>query len=434
MNNILTVEAGLLGSLIVRPEKLLDIDLLPGEFLSSIHAQVYSTILELDKANETIDIVTIDNYLTTSTGRDWMHKLGELVQSKYSHENAAHYARLIRHDANKRAAIAISEDLIKNVTQDSQEAINAAIRDLMAINASKVDYSCTIRQALTSTIDYMQKVLDGDMHGVSTGLAQIDKCLGGFQKTDLYVIGARPAMGKTALLLNLASNCGKPCGIISGEQPREQIGLRMIAINGRISAYNLRNADLEEFQWAKTTRTAAEMMNKKIWIYDKPAPTINDIIREARKWKFQNNIHALYVDYLQKILGSRKDMPKLERIEEVASSLKNLARELDIPVIALAQVARAVEQRPNKRPYMSDMADSSSIEKEADNIMTLYRDDVYNEDSQYKGQAELCVLKNRHGPTGTFILNWKKEFMIFDEEGINYAGKDQSNVHHIAEV
>jgi len=215
-------------------------------------------------------------------------------------------------------------------------------------------------------------------------------------------------------LLNLASAHEEPSGIISAEQGREQIGLRGIAINGRVSAHAMRLAKLNDHDWPKITNAVSYMKDRKIRLNDQPGISLTELVRQARQWKYQYDIKILYIDYIQRIKANKK-LPKHEQVGEVAMALKELARELDIPVVALAQVNRDVEKRGDKRPNMSDLKDSGSIEQEADNIMSLYRDEVYSEDSPDKGIAEVNVLKNRHGPTGMIRVSWIAQFMIFED-------------------
>lgn len=406
-------EWSVIGALLINPSKLTEIDLRPEELSGHMHRQIYEAILDMNRSNEVIDTVTVADYLQRITGQDWLSTLIEIARKCSGSSNAAAYAQSIRNDYHKRSAVEIAQTLTTAIEQDGKEAIDTAIKDLMAINLTKKDHSCTLKQAVLSAVEEIDEVFNGATKGVKSGLEKLDENIGGFQNTDLYIIGARPAMGKTALLLNLANNANEPCGIISAEQGRTQIGLRMISINGDVPAKRLRLADLEERHWSEITKAIALMNDKRTFIYDKPAPTITDVIREARKWKFQYGIKILYVDYVQRIKATNRSVKKHEQVEEVVQGLKELARELEIPVVALAQVKRDVETRPNKRPMMSDMKDSGSIEQEADVIMTLYRDEVYAADSPDKGIAEIAVMKNRHGPLGMIRVLWDAQNMRF---------------------
>src|SRR5690606_33492053 len=215
-----------------------------------------------------------------------------------------------------------------------------------------------------------------------------------------------------------AANCG--VGIFSGEQGRSQIGMRMMAIDGPVSLHKMRTAKLKDEEWERVSRVMNEARNKPIWIYDRPAPTLDEIVAQARSWKFHNNIGIVMIDYLQKIRGGQGENFRL-LTGDIAVTLKNLARELKIPVVALAQVNRSVESRPmgddgmGRMPYMSDIAEASIIEQEADQIITLYRPEVYDDAPQFKGLAFANVCKNRHGPVGHIELSWRGEFLKFGD-------------------
>jgi replicative DNA helicase len=242
----------------------------------------------------------------------------------------------------------------------------------------------------------------------------MDKFIGGFHNSDLVIVGARPAMGKTAFMLNLAINADAPVGIISAEQGMMQMGGRVIAIDGRINTAGIRSGKLEDEDYNRMTASYSRLRDRVIQFYDKPAPTLQDIVRQARKWKHNLDIKALYIDYVQRVKVDGK-APRHEQIGDVAMGLKELARELDIPVIALAQVNRSVEARTNRRPQMGDLKDSGVIEQEADVIAMLYRDEVYDENSQHKGIAEVDIKKNRHGDIGIVRTVWRAEYLRFED-------------------
>ena len=265
----------------------------------------------------------------------------------------------------------------------------------------------------------------GPQYGVPSGLAKLDKILLGFHPGDLVVIGARPSQGKTALLLNMADAANVPCGIVSAEQAAMQILQRMVAIRSGVSAERIRAGELHDQDWPHLTEAAASLHATNTWIFDRGAPSITDVQRTARRWANGHGIKALYVDYIQRIRGGDPRAPRHERVGEVAQGLKDIARELGIPVIALAQVSREVEKRNDKRPLMGDLSDSSEIEKEADQIVMLYRDEVYNHESSDRGTAELRIEKNRHGRIGFVRCAWLAESMRFrDLDGSYYTDRE----------
>jgi replicative DNA helicase len=279
---------------------------------------------------------------------------------------------------------------------------------------------CHQFEAAQEAIDEMQRATEGNLVGVTSGVRDIDDMLGGFHDGDLVVIGARPAMGKTAFMLNLAASANCPVGMISGEQGRAQIGMRLMAINGSLSLHKMRTGALTNDEWSRVSSTMARMRERPVWVFDKPAPTIDEIVQQARAWKFDQNIGILMVDYLQKIRGGNGESFRLQ-VGDIAAQLKDVGRELKIPVIALAQVKREVENRTmgddglGRMPHMSDLAESGVIEMEADVIATLYRPEVYDDSPQFQGLAYFNVDKNRHGPVGHKVLSWRGEFLKFSD-------------------
>lgn len=414
--NVLELEAGLLGSLLIESSRFADCEVAATDFLSEQHAQIFETIQSMVLTRDTVDILTVSERMEQATGASWLPTIGKIAMQGIPGRDLSHYSRLVRSYAVKRKALVIAEWLTENVAMDG--AVDEAIQKLMALSRANTKHEHTIVEAMSEALNDIDEALQsGGLVGVDTGLADLNNCLGGFHKSDLIVIGARPSVGKTAFALNIADRCGVPCGIISGEQASNQVGLRMMAISGRVSAHNMRRAKLDESEWAKLSASLAKAKTKRMWIYDKPGPDINDVARQARKWKHQNDIEILFVDYLQRIRGpkgGKKDAGRIEEVAEVARSLKDIARELNIPVVALAQVNRDVEKRQDKRPTMSDLANSGEIEREADQIITLYRDEVHNPETRFDGICEASVVKNRHGPTGVIKLAWSKDFMRFD--------------------
>lgn len=408
-------EYAVLGGLLMDNSRAAEVDLDGDDFCISDYREIYEAIHALLNDGKIADVLTVSDFLSRRMpGRDWLVTVGTIVNNTASSANVVAYANLVREESIRRRALAVAHTLSENLSEQGTDAIDAAIRDLMLLSSPHRRFECTVKQAITNAIDDIDAAYraKGAVLGVTTGLKDLDDCLGGLHKSDLIVIGARPAVGKTALLITLADNAGVPVGIISGEQGRAQVGLRLIAKGGRLNAYRLRLGKVEDQDWPRLTNAAEIISNKHIWINDKPNPSIEDLMRQARKWKFQYGIQALYVDYIQRIRALPR-APRHEQVGYVALSLKELARELDIPVIALAQVNRSVEERENKRPGMGDLKDSGSIEQEADTIVTLYRDEVYNDSSDQMGIAELDVKKNRHGPTGLIKCLWKAESMTF---------------------
>lgn len=413
-------ELAVVGGLLLDNSLGQNIDLLPDDFLNDQYRIIYDATKELISLGQVADIVTVAEYLDRTTARrGWFAIVADIAMNCVSLANTHAYASIVRTEARKRKAVQIAQRLIENVS-DGLESVDEAIRGLMSLEVAQKKFERTITEALAEAIDAIEvaNAKKGGLVGVTSGLVDIDESTGGFQRSDLYIVAGRPAMGKTAFLLNCMEAVDVPVGLISAEQGAGQIGLRLLAINGRLSAHRMRLAQMDDSEYTRLTATCARLNDRKIWLNDRPAPTIDEVVRQARRWKFNYGIEALYVDYLQRIKGGMKStVPRHEEVAHVVMTLKELARELDIPVIALAQVSRNVEARPNKRPYMSDIKDSGCVEQEADVVMTLYRDEVYNEDSEDKGICEVAIMKNRHGPTGLIRTVWLPEYIRFEDIG-----------------
>jgi replicative DNA helicase len=255
--------------------------------------------------------------------------------------------------------------------------------------------------------------------GVPTGFSCLDDLTGGFQNGDFIVLAARPSMGKTALSLSFvmsAASFDYPVGFVSLEMGAEQISLRLLSSCARVRLASLRSAQLSAEDWSSITSAAAKLARKKIFIDDTASQTVSDIRTKARKLKIEHNIKLLVIDYLQLISPTKKHDSRQQEVSEISRSLKILAKDLGIPIIALSQLSRGVESRIDKRPLLSDLRDSGAIEQDADLIMFLYRDSVYNAGEQsHEGTAEIILGKQRNGPTGTMHIKYLKEFTLFHE-------------------
>lgn len=416
---IIEIEELVIGSLIIEPSKFMDIDLVSDDFLTEQNRIIYSTICEMNVSNDPIDTMTVSDRLSSETGKQWMPIIARIAYAVTSTANVRTYAGLVRKYATERKARVIASKLIESASEPG--AVDGAIGELMRLNVSRKNFEHSITDAIRKAVDVIDEAFQCEGYpGVPMGMHDIDQCLGGLHRSDLVIIGARPSAGKTAFMLNIADRCGVPAGICSGEQAHEQIGARMISMNGKVSAHKMRLAkELDASDWTGITAGVSKLQNREIWINDQPAPTIEQIIRQARQWKHQRGIKILLIDYIQRIKA--KAPTKREEVGLIAQSLKELARELDIPVVCLAQVNRSVDQRADKNPLMSDLKEAGEIEQEADVVMTLYRDDMYNQDSDEKGIMRVNICKNRHGPTGTVRLIWLAEYMtVQSHESRNY--------------
>lgn len=418
-------EQSVLGGLMLAPQSLAKINLDPDDFYRRDHREIFRGILALDRKGQPFDAVTLGEWFE-SEGKSELVGGGayivELACTTPSAANIAAYAEIVRDKANKRRLIEVASGLLDSAYGSKQSAVeiaDAGIGGLMVLTKQSSRHEFTMKQAVAAAYDDMVAASQagGSLRGITTGFARVDKRLGGFHDGDLIVIGARPAMGKTALLVNLAEAAAEAdhcVALISGEQSYMQIGQRALARSSGVAAERMRSADLEEEEWPRLTDAFRKLAGHRVFILDRSAPTIDEVRRTLRQWKQEHKIRAAYIDYAQRIRVP-KAPSRVEEVAEVARSLKEIARDLSIPVITLAQVVKNVDMREDKRPSMSDLANSDELVREADLIAMLYRDEVYHEDSPAKGIAEFNVEKNRHGPCGQFELAWVAETMRFSD-------------------
>ena len=413
-----STEQSVLGALLMAPEALHGIeDLLTGDmFTRADHRTIYYALGDMVAAGKPVDVVTLGEALE-SDGHTLSGYLLELHSTTPSAANIRTYAQYVRDDWTRRQIQMVGQR-IASADGDASVALDSAIADLMRLQHTSQRHEYSLRDAMSMAYQHMKEAreLGGRIPGITTGITKLDTILGGWHDSDLVVVGARAAMGKTALLLNFAHNCAVPHGIISAEQPAEQMAARVMSLDSGIAATAMRSGKVDDEDMGKLRASVERLIERKSFVYDRSAPSIGEVQRIARKWHHQHGIKILFVDYIQRIESDRGDK-RYERVGDVVRQLKNLARDLQIPVVALAQVARNVEQRQDKRPHMGDLSDSSEIEKEADQIVMLYRDEVYDPKSEHAGTAELIIDKNRHGPTGFVRCAWMAETMRFKDLG-----------------
>ena len=405
------LEMRVIGGMLIHSGYLNTLTLKPEDFQFESLREIHTAMLEMHGQSQTVDLLTVAQYLEKKTGESFLGILQDAYQAaEVGVSNTKALADAVKDKARERQAQAIGYQLAED------KDIDLAIRKLMDLGAESRKYSYTLREA---TSIFLNEV-ESDVKGITTGLASLDKLFGGFRNGDLYIFGARPAMGKTALMLNMSLAAGVPCGVISAEQGASQIAGRDLAILSKVNAWGLRTRNLEEYSWNRVTEAGVTARDMPYYIYDKAAPSILDVVRQARAWKHKHGIKILYVDYIQRLKSSKASDPRHEQVAEITMGLKELARDLNIPVVALAQVNRDVEKRGNRRPTMGDLKDSGAIEQEADVITMLYRDEVYNPETPDQGIAELNTEKNRHGPIGVVKVVWIGESMRFEDIAEGY--------------
>ncbi len=411
-STILEIERTLLATMMLRPGDCHRVEVSAEYFVSEQHADLYAAIRTLSSEARPYDPVSLLDYFEQA-GRKPLGNLAlSIANDSLTTAIPQAFAHRITTAWRQRRAREIGATLVEST---DEKAVDAAINALMGLHATEQNHEWSAQQATNAAFAELTMVYEsgGKLPGVTTGLADVDDKLGGLHKGDMIVVGGRAAMGKTSFLMGMAraaAKAGVPVGIISGEQPVEQIALRMLSAGAGVDAKKFRSAKFEEHEWPRIYAATETTANLPMWFLDRSAPTMAEVARVGRRWVHKHGIKALYVDYLQRIGGEGER--KYEQVSFVARALKNLARDLDIPVIVLAQVSRAVEGRSSQVPKMGDLSDSSEIEKEADQVLMLYREGYYDEKAS-QDTARVIVEKNRHGPTGYIDVHWHGGTMTF---------------------
>jgi replicative DNA helicase len=427
----LEAEQSVLGAILLRSQALDQVaDLLtPADFYRSGHGQIFQAMLDLWSRGEPVDLVTVTALLKERArleevgGPVFLAALSEHVGTA---ANAVYYARLVHEKAVMRRLLECSQNIAQAClapVEDVEEFLDKAENEIFKVAESKIRFGF---QPLDSLVEKEVGLLEAIWHreqsritGVPSGFPDLDQLTAGFQQGDLIIIAARPSMGKTALALNIAFNAAYhaqvPVGFFSLEMSKEQMVRRLLSSAGEIDASHLRRAYFpEEDEWKRLQEAASYLLECPIYIDDSPAATVLEVRSKARRLRAEDKLGLLIVDYLQLMRG-RSDAPSREQeISDISRSLKALAKELSVPVIALSQLSRKVEDRPKKEPQLADLRESGAIEQDADVILFIYRDEVYREDSPEKGQARLFLKKQRNGPTGDFRLAFRGLYTRFD--------------------
>ena len=407
------------------------------DFYTRSHRLIFETIGALIELGEPVDLITLseglenDQKLEDAGGFVY---LAEMMKNTPSAANIVAYAEIVRERAVTREMISVANE-IAEAGYDTQGRTSADLLDLAETKvfqiaearANKSEGPENIHSVLEKTVDRIEKLYqqphDG-VTGVSTGFADLDKMTAGLQPSDLIIVAARPSMGKTTFAMNLAENAAmtsdKPALIFSLEMPSEQLMMRMLASLGRIDQTKIRTGQLDDEDWARLSSTMGLLIeNGKMYIDDAAGLTPTEVRSRARRIaRDHGGLSMIMVDYLQLMRAPQFADNRTLEIAEISRSLKALAKELEVPVIALSQLNRSLEQRADKRPVNSDLRESGSIEQDADLIMFIYRDEVYHDDSEFKGMAEIIIGKQRNGPIGRVPLTFQGQFSRFD----NYAG------------
>ena len=403
------------------------------DFYRPDHRLIFAAIRMLSERRQPFDAVTISEYLESRgelADAGGLGYLGTLVRDTPSAANVADYGRIIRDRALLRELIETGNDIVRSAFhtegRPATELVDEAERRILEIaqrgqrQGSGFVY---LRDILGQTIDRIDALhqAGGAITGVSTGFNRFDDYTAGLQKGDLIVIAGRPSMGKTTLALNIAENAALgarlPVAVFSMEMSVEQLALRMISSLGRVDQAHLRNGRFGDDEWPRINGAIRQMAEARIFIDDTPAMTPTEVRSRARRLQREHGLELIVLDYLQLMRVAGNTENRATEISEISRSLKALARELKVPVIALSQLNRSVEQRQDKKPVMSDLRESGAIEQDADMIVFIYREEVYNQNTPRKGIADINIAKQRNGPVGEFPLTFLGKYTRFE----NYA-------------
>ena len=418
----LEAEQAVLGSMLTDKDAVIaSIEILrPENFYREDNRIIYEAILNLYNNSEPIDIITIKSELE-SLGKfeqvGGLEYLASLPDKVPTTANVQKYINIVEEKGILRNLIKTANEIIDlgyDPTEDVEDIMDNAEKKIFNIMQNKNQKGYTpIKDVLVESFNQLEELYNRKQHitGVPTGFSELDYKTAGFHGSDLILIAARPAMGKSAFALNIATNAATkanvPVAIFSLEMSKEQMVNRMLCSEAMVDSNKVRTGKLEEDDWVKLAETIGPLSEAEIYIDDTPGISVMEIRAKCRKLKLEKNIGMVVIDYLQLVQGSSKRSGSREQeISEISRSLKILAKELNVPVIALSQLSRAVEQRPDHRPMLSDLRESGAIEQDADIVMFLYRDDYYNEDSEKKDIAEVIIAKHRAGSTGTVELLW----------------------------
>ena len=397
----------------------------PDDFYRKDHSQIYDCMLELYAQGSPIDMVTVKELLAS---RKMLENVGgmeyiiQLAESNFTTANIEAYAKIVEGKSVLRKLIQASNEIIKvgyDAKESVEEILDSAEQKIFNILQKKnTKSSVHIKDVLIDAFARLEQLYNNkdSITGVPTGFIELDKKTAGLQPANLIFIAARPAMGKSALALNIAANAAirakVPVAIFSLEMSKEELTNRILCSEAMVDSGKIRNGSIEDDDWLKLANALGPVSEAPIYIDDTPGITIMELRAKCRKMKIENDLGLVVIDYLQLMQGTKTENRQQE-ISEISRSLKILAKELNIPVIALAQLSRAPEMRADHRPILSDLRESGSIEQDADIVAFIYRDDYYNEDTERKNVSEIIIAKQRSGSTGTVELGWIGDYTKF---------------------
>lgn len=428
MPHSLEAEQSVIGAMIMDKEAIVIASetVKKEDFYQQSYGILFESMLELYNEGEPVDVITLQNRLKEKDVPPEIYSLefvAGLISAVPTSANVKYYANIVAEKAILRKLIKVNEE-IANKCYLGQESVDDILADTekqifgLLQNKGSGDY-VPIKQVVLNALEKIEMAskTQGNVTGIATGFLDLDYKTAGLQPSDLLLVAARPSMGKTAFVLNIAQHVAfhsDLCtAIFSLEMSKEQLVNRLFSLESRVDAQKLRSGNLADSDWEMLIEGAGTVGRSKLIIDDTPGISISELRSKCRKYKLEHDLKLIIIDYLQLMSGNGRSDSRQQEISEISRSLKGLARELNVPVIALSQLSRQVEQRPDHRPMLSDLRESGAIEQDADVVMFIYRDDYYNKDTADKGIAEIIIAKQRNGPIGTVNLVWMPQYTKF---------------------
>lgn len=421
-------EQSVIGSMIMDREAIvIASEILTGEdFYSKQYGVLFDTMVELNDEGRPVDLVTLQDKLKEKDippEASSLEFIRDLITAVPTSANIKYYANIVAEKVTLRKLIKLNEE-IANTCYVGKESLEVILEDtekrvFNLVQKRNTGEFIPIRQVVMNAMDRIEAASKnkGAVTGIATGFIDLDYRTAGMQPSDLILIAARPSMGKTAFVLNIAQHVAfkldHTVAIFSLEMSKEQLVNRLFSLESRVDSQHIRTGQLSDAEWESLIESAGVIGKSNLIIDDTPGISIADLRSKCRKFKLEHNLKMIIIDYLQLMSGSGRGDSRQQEISDISRSLKALARELSVPVLALSQLSRAVEQRPDHRPMLSDLRESGAIEQDADVVMFIYRDDYYNHDTERKDIAEIIIAKQRNGPIGTVELAWLPNYTKF---------------------
>ncbi len=429
--NSIEAEQSVLGAMLLDKEAIsVAAEILEGEdFYREVHSEIFQAVVSIFNDGEPVDLITLTDRLKSRKtieaigGPAYLAKLMDVVPITH---NIGYYAKIVKEKSILRKLIKSSNIIVSKCydnAEDPASIVDEAEKSIFDISLSRSTQGfIPIKKILASNFDRIEELYlnKGKITGVPTGFADLDSKLSGLQKSDLILIASRPSMGKSSLMMNIVQNASVkekfPAAIFSLEMSKEQLSQRLLCSEALIDAHRLRTGDITEDEWIKLARAMGILSDKPIFIDDTPAITVTEMRAKCRRLKIEHGLGLVLVDYLQLMQGSGRYDNRQQEISDISRSLKALAKELEVPVVALSQLSRAPEMRADHRPILSDLRESGAIEQDADVVMFLYRDEYYHPDTEKRNIGEVIIAKQRNGPTGIVELVWLGQFTKFADK------------------